>query len=93
MLFRSAAFRHDVRAYYHYFAWFETRGSKLNTPVRIVLGDNDGLTCHRRDTTGWSKVTGMFIGTDTLKEANHYFIRTHGDELAALLTGCLPGKY
>ncbi|MCL2677514.1 MAG: amino acid adenylation domain-containing protein [Clostridiales bacterium] len=79
------AFRHDVRAYYRYFAWFMgQKGKKLSTPVYTVLGEDDRLT--RRQKGSWAAISEKPMTVYTLAAARHYFTKTHAGELAEFLT-------
>ena len=85
------AFRHDVRAYYRYFAQYVSRKyKKISAPVYTVLGQLDRLTNRRDGSRSWEVVSNTPAGVIKIAEARHYFTKTHADELARLLTGALP---
>jgi len=90
------AFRHDVRAYYRYFAWFTGKGGrKLSAPVYTVLGETDRLTRHNekgRKRRGWADISKAPAAVGKLAGANHYFTKTHANELADFLTQSLGLK-
>ena len=80
------AFRHDVRNYYNYFhEYANCHPDKLAMPVYCVIGDRDSTTRqYERKYLKWSCMTAQ-IALRVLKNADHYFIKTHADELAELL--------
>ena len=88
------AFRHDVRCYYRYFSQF-IHGSekKLSIPVHTVLGESDRMTNRKKKPPGWVSVSNAPAGSlNTIEEADHYFVKTHAEILAGLLTQRSGGR-
>jgi len=80
------AFRYDVRSYYRYLARRSAdRRKKLSLPVVSILGESDRLTRSADGAHGWDYVCDEPVRTRTIPQANHYFVRTHAQELAEII--------
>ncbi len=80
------AFRRDVKYYYQYFySLSKQRAFKLNAPIYCIIGDVDLLTkkskIHYKRWYRFSNDVKLHI----LKNANHYFIKTHHETLTKIL--------
>jgi amino acid adenylation domain-containing protein len=80
------AFRHDVRCYMKYFHDFsENKNSRLLTPVYLVIGESDSSTKnYEKKYKEWLNYCEK-VSLITLKDANHYFIKSHAQELARII--------
>lgn len=84
------AFRHDVRCYMKYFHDFsQNKYSKLITPVYCIIGDIDSSTKNfEKKYKEWLNYCDK-VSLITLKDANHYFIKSHAQELARIIDGII----
>ena len=80
------AFRHDVRYFYRYFHDFQLRKlDKVKIPVCCVIGDKDVMTLnYRLAYKRWFQYAHT-VQLQVLGQAGHYFMKSHCDELAAIL--------
>ena len=83
-------FRHDVRSYCRYFAWYKnTKQNKLSVPVISILGGSDPVTQRLEGRSNWSFVSNE-VTTIKIPGAGHFFHRTHPEELAeTIVQACL----
>ena len=81
------AFRHDVRNHFRFFHDDETAGhGKLDVPIRCVVGQKDPFTWyHGRRHRRWERYSDQ-VTTTVIAGADHYFLKTHAEELARILT-------
>ena len=83
----TRAFRHDVKCYYqHFFDLERQKHEKLPIPLICIVGDQDRMTinyglAHKR----WRRYA-HHVRLQVLRKAGHYFMKTHCNELAAILT-------
>ena len=77
------SFRHDARSYYRYFhANTEKFAKRLQIPAYSIVGENDTVTSHfRRKYKKWSRFVDN-IDLHVIEDADHYFLRSHADELS-----------
>ncbi len=87
------AFRHDVRSYYRFFrersvsASEESSQAVLDIPVVGVFGGTDPFTFrHRRRFRRWTRYA-VDARRIVIPGASHYFLKTHAERLAEILTG------
>jgi amino acid adenylation domain-containing protein len=80
------SFRHDVKNYYRYFHEHRNgTANKLKAPVVCVVGENDPMTAnYARRYTAWERYADS-VKLQPIKQANHYFIKSNAEDLAALL--------
>ncbi len=80
------AFRHDVRCYMKYFHdFFQNKNSRLITPVYCIIGESDSSTKNfEKKYKEWLNYCEK-VSLITLKDANHYFIKSHAHELANVI--------
>ena len=80
------AFRHDVKCYMKYWHdFFQNKSSRLLTPVYLVIGESDTSTKNfEKKYKEWLNYCEK-VSLITLKDANHYFIKSHAQELASII--------
>ena len=84
------AFRYDVRSYYQYFAKFiNKKQKKLSVPVCTVLGEHDRMTQRLEGKRDWAVICSNPVKTVNIAAANHYFMKTHAEELAGIVVQSL----
>ena len=82
------AFRNDVRCFYSYFNDFQLQKmEKVKTPVCCVFGDKDVMTLNYRMAYKRWLQYARNVKLQVIGQAGHYFMKTHCDELAAILAG------
>ena len=87
------AFRYDVRSYYRYFAKRAAGKQKgLSVPVFSILGEVDRMTRNADKNRGWPVICDAPVHTAKIAAANHYFLKTHADELAETITQSLQNR-
>ena len=80
------AFRNDVRCFYRYFNEFQLRKlEKVKIPVCCVFGDKDLMTLNYRLAYKRWLQYARDVRLQVIDQAGHYFMKTHCDELAAIL--------
>ena len=80
------AFRYDVRSYYKYLSSFMRMQQRLNTPIHTILGEADPMTNRGKQKNYWSTVSHTTTSMTKIGGAKHYFVKTHADELAKIMT-------
>ena len=80
------AFRYDVRSYYKYLSSFMRMKRKLNTPIHTVLGEADPMTNKNKRKNYWDTVSHTPTSVTNINGAKHYFVKTHAEELAKIMT-------
>ena len=84
------AFRYDARTYYRYFAKrAANKQSKLSVPVFSIIGELDRLTKRTGGRHGWPNICDTPVHSTKIKNANHYFVKTHAKELADIIVQSL----
>ena len=83
------AFRYDVRAYYRYFAQYISERKNLTVPMYTILGEDDRMTIKSEGKRSWGVVGEKQTAVIKIDEAQHYFTKTHADELADILVKAL----
>lgn len=80
------AFRHDVRCYMkHFHDFFHNKHNKLSAPFYCIIGEADSSTKnYEKKYKEWQNYYEE-VNLITLKDANHYFIKSHAYELAKII--------
>ncbi len=80
------AFRYDVKCYYKYFYdWNNQHTKKISAPILNIVGDGDPLTKgYNNKIKRWENVAED-IRLFVFNNANHYFIKSHANELARII--------
>lgn len=88
------AFRHDVQNYYQFFYDLESETfNKARMPIHSIVGSEDLMTLNYKQKNHlWARYAmpgNLFV----IQNSKHYFIKSHADQLAAILAkeGCQEG--
>jgi fengycin family lipopeptide synthetase A len=80
------AFRHDAKSYYRYFSHISSNNSpKIRAPLYCVIGEEDAVTKNYQSKYRKWSMYANHVHLRVLSGANHYFLTTNADELAAVL--------
>lgn len=88
------AFRHDVQNYYQFFYDLESETfSKSRVPIHSIVGSSDLMTLNYKQKNLWWAKYALPGKLFVIQNSKHYFIKSHADQLAAILAkeGCQEG--
>jgi len=86
-------FRHDARSYYRYFYDYAIKDNpKIRAPFYCVVGEIDEITKNYHSKYRKWNLFAKMVHLRVLKDANHYFLNSHADELAGMITHHISEK-
>lgn len=85
-MFFMKCFRHDVKEYYKFFKQSDF-GGKFTVPLTNIVGEKDTMTMlfNLKKVSPWNKYFKSTRKT-LIKNAKHYFIKSHSEEVAKIIT-------
>ena len=86
MGFIIRAFRHDTRSFYQYLHDYSAAGyGKLHVPIHFIVGEKDKVTKNYAKRYKTWRTYSESVTLDVIKDAEHYFINSHSQELAEII--------